>query len=596
LLNLARQIWRLLDTTERRECLLVLLISVTAACLTLVGVAGITPFFAVLANPAVVDHSATLAWLQKAVASDTPQRFLVLLGIGFVAILSLANLANFLAILSIGRFSQHVGARMHSLLFDEYLHRSLRFHAGSNSAALAARVVHDVNRTVGVIYSGLTLCASAVSAALITAAVVIVDPLVALAATTLLSVSYAVIYSLVRQRLVRNGIITTNHWKSRAQLIAESFAAIKDVILHRAHPTMASQMARHSAAIAAAQASTPAIAASPKYVLESVTAAGLVAAALWTHGAAGADRWLTHLAFLGFAAYRLLPAVQQLFAALARIHAERAGFDAIVDDLRRARQRTAREPSATSSAEWRGRPRQEVRLRGVSYRYSTDGAAGVTDVSLEIAAGTLVAFVGRNGAGKSTLAELILGLLKPDAGRIEIDGVALEPGNRDAWLDTIAYIPQRVTLLDGTIAHNIAFGVAADDLDLERILEAARAAQLGPMIDGLPEGVETVIGENGARLSGGQRQRIGIARALHRRASLLVVDEGTNALDALTEAEIMTLLGTLRGTCTVIVIAHHPSSLTGCDVLFELDGGRLVKRTALAERASGPQPWQVARR
>ena len=486
---------------------------------------------------------------------------------------------------------------MHALLFAEYLHRDVGFHAGSNSAVLATRVVHEVNRTVGgVIHGGLTLCASAVTIALITGAVVVVDPLVALAAAVSLGLCYALIHALVRRRLVRNGTITTHHWKARAQVVAESFAAIKDVILHRAQAAMTSEVARHSAAIAAAQASTPAIAASPKYALECLTAAGLVAAALWIYGTAGADRWLPHLAFLGFAAYRLLPAVQQVFAALARIHADRAAFDGIVEDLRGARRRAANAPPAAPSAEWRGRPRQAIRLFDVSYRYSAQRAGGVSSVSLEIPAGTLVGFVGPNAAGKSTLAELILGLLTPDAGRIEVDGVALDAASRDAWLDTVAYVAQQIALVDGTIAQNIAFGVAPGDVDLERVLEAARAAQLEAVIGAMPDGVATMIGENGARLSGGQRQRVGIARALYRRASLLVVDEGTNALDTLTEAEIVTLLGTLRGTCTIILIGHRSSALGGCDLQFELDGGRLVGRRTFAELALGAPPREIARR
>jgi len=587
LLELARQVWSVLDAAQKRECVAVLLISVTAACLTLGGVAGIAPFFSVLADPTAIDRNAALAWLKLALGLETAYGVLVWLGVGFVVLLSLANFTNLLAILSIGRFSQNVGARMHSLLFAEYLHRDIGFHANSNSAVLANRVVHDVNRTVGgVVQGGLTLCASAVAIVTITGAVVVVDPVFAFAAAASLSASYAFIYALVRRRLIRNGTITTRHWQSRAQVVAESFAAIKDVIVHRAQGAMSAQVERHCAAIAAAQASTPAIAASPKYALECVTAAGLVAAALWIYGSAGADRWFTHLAFLGFAAYRLLPAVQQLFAALARIHAERPAFDGIVEDLRAARRRTPNEPSARASAVWRGRPRHSVRLVDVSYSYSTQRSGGVSGVSLEIPAGTFIGFVGANGAGKTTLAELVLGLLEPDGGRIEIDGVALDAGNRSAWLETVAYVAQHIALVDGTLAQNIAFGATPDEVDHERVLEAVRGAQLVPFIAALPDGVATAIGENGARLSGGQRQRVGIARALYRRASLLVVDEGTNALDALTEAEIMTLLGTLRGACTIVVIGHRPSALAGCDLLFELTAGRLVGRTTVADLAA----------
>jgi ABC-type multidrug transport system fused ATPase/permease subunit len=440
LLDLARQVWRLLDAAQKRQCVAVLLISIAAACLTLVGVAGIAPFFAVLADPTVIDRSSTLATLRQTLAIETTDTFLVWLGAGFVASLLLANLANFLALLSIGRFSQGVGARLHALLFDEYLHRGLDFHAGNNSAVLATRVVHDVNRTVGgIIQGGLMVCAGAVNIGLIAAAVIVIDPLVAVAAVVLFAGSYALIHVLVRRQLIRNGAITMSHWTQRAQVIAESFAAIKDVIVHRTQPQMAARVARHSEAIAAAQASTPAIAAAPRYVLECVTGAGLVAFALGVYGRVGAGQWLTHLAFIGFAAYRLLPAIQQVFAAVARIHAERASFDGIADDLRTARHRVVNaRPAEGPGSEWLGRPRREIRLVDVSYRHSAERTGGVADVSLEILAGTLAGFVGPNGAGKSTLAELVLGLLKPDAGRIEIDGVALHDGNRDAWLDAVA--------------------------------------------------------------------------------------------------------------------------------------------------------------
>jgi HlyD family secretion protein len=597
LLHLARQIWQLLDDAQKRECVFVLLISIAAACLTLVGVAGIAPFFAVLADPASIDRSRALVWLQEAFGLETAHAVLVWLGIGFVAVLSLANLASLFAIFSIGRFAQGVGARMHSLLFAEYLHRDIGFHSESNSAVLSTRVIHDVNRTVaGVIHNGLALCASAAAIVLITGAVVVVDPLFALAAAVALSCCYTIIYAMVRRRLTRNGTITTEHWKSRAHIVAAGFAAIRDVILRRAQPTMVSQLDRHSAAIAHAQASTAAIAASPRYALECLMGTALVAAALWVYGTAGADRWLTHLAFLGFAAYRLLPAAQQAFASLARIHAERPAFEGIVEDLRAARRREGSRPCVTPTAAWRGRPREAIRVVDVSYRYSAQRGGGVNGVSLEIPAGSLAGFVGPNGAGKTTLAEIILGLLVPDSGRVEIDGIALDAGHREAWHDTIAYVPQQIALVCGTIAENVAFGASPNDIDRERVLEAIRGAQLEDLVAGLPDGVATMIGENGACLSGGQRQRVGLARAFYRRASLLVVDEGTNALDLLTEAEIMTLLGALRGKCTMILIGHRPSALAGCDVLFELDGGRLVGRKTVAELAAAPQTQQRARR
>lgn len=423
------------------------------------------------------------------------------------------------------------------------------------------------------------------SIVLIVGAVVVLNPVIALAAIVLLGASYAAVYTLVRHRLIRNGAVITEHSRLRAKVIAESFAAIEDVILYCGQREPVVRVARHSAALAAAQADTPAIAASPRYVLECVTGAGLVAAALWIHGRAGAGQWLTQLAFLGFAAYRLLPAFQRVFAAYARLRSERAAFDGIADDLRRARLRAAA-PPAIAGGGWRGRPRRSIRLVDVSYRHSPERAGGVSNVSLEIPAGALVGLTGSNGGGKSTLARIVLGLLRPQTGRVEIDGETLDDTNRDSWRSTIAHVPQRIVLLDATIAENIAFGVSPPEIDHDRVAEAANRALLSPVVAALPGGLAATIGENGVQLSGGQRQRLAIARALYRRPSLLVMDEATNALDAPTEMEMMALLRDLRGSCTVILIAHRASVLAACDVSFELDGGRFVGCATHAERAS----------
>lgn len=577
LLNLARQVWYLFDAAQKRDCIVVLLISTVAGCFTLMGVAGIAPFFAVLADPTVAERIAALTWLQQTFAFSSPRVFLAFLGIGFVLLLLVANLANFFSYIAIGRFSQNVGARLHVLLFDEYLNRDLRFHVRSNRAVLATNVVQEVDRIVGgVIQSGLMLVAGAISVALITGAVVVVDPVVAFGAGVLLAGGYGIVYALVRRRLIRNGTIMAQLWGARAKVIAESFATIKDVMLFGTQQDNSAEVARDSEDIAAAQVSTAAIAVSPKYILESMMAAGLVAAALWIYGRAGPGQWITHLAFFSLAAYRLLPALQQVFVSAARIRSDRVGFERIADDLLRARQRAMHARVSSDLEAWTERPLRGIRLTDVSYRHSTKRAGGVSDVSLFIPAGALVGLVGPNGSGKTTLAELILGLLKPDTGLTEIDDEPLTDENRDAWFTTVAYVPQQIVLLDGTLARNIAFGVAPDDIDAQRMADAIECARLQPVLDGMPEGLATVIGQNGVQLSGGQRQRVGIARAIYRRASFLVLDEATNALDTLTEAEIIALLSHLRGSCTMILIAHRRRSLEACDLLFKLDRGRLV--------------------
>ena len=584
--RIARRVGDLLDAAQRRECARAVLLSVAAGGITVAGVAGIAPFLATLADPAIVERNGLLAWLKRALGSPPFDDFLVWLGVGFVAVLVVANAVNLLATLAIGRFSNRIGASFHALLFDEYLRRGVAFHRRSNSDVLATQVVQDVVRMVGgVIQSGLTAVQSLFAIALIATAVVVIDPIVALGAALLLGGSYAVIYAVVRRRLIRDGVVIARLWRVRATAIAESFEAIEDVTVFGAQDALAARVAAQSAAIARAQARVAAIANSPRYVLECVTAAGLVAAALWVYRASGPGQWVTHLALLGLAAYRLLPPIQQLFAAVARIRADAPAFERIADDLSSARQRTRATPRAADARAWASRPRLEIRVSGVSYRHAEDRDGGVSDVSLRIRAGTLVGFAGPNGSGKTTLADLLLGLLVPDSGQIEVDGVALDERNRSLWLASVAHVPQHVVLLDATVAQNVAFAAYGAVIDEARVREALRAARLEAAVDALPQGLETPVGQNGVTLSGGQRQRLGIARALYRPTSLLVLDEPTSALDADAETDIVSLVRELRGRRTVVLISHRSTTLKSCDEVYELERGRLVGLLRPSEHA-----------
>jgi HlyD family secretion protein len=564
-------------------------LSVVAGCFTVAGVAGIAPFLAVLADPGVVERNGSLAWLNQALGSPPFGVLLTWLGLGFVALLVIANAVNLLAMLAINRFSHRVGASFHSLLFEEYLRRGVAFHAVNNSDVLATQVIQDVLRTVGgVIQSGLMLVAALFAIGLIAAAVIVIDPIIALGAALLLGTTYFVIYVVVRRRLIRDGVMIAQLWGQRARVIAECFEAIRDLTVFGAHETMTARVTQQSAAIAAAHSRATVIASGPRYVLECVTAAGLVAVALWMYRVAGPGQWITRLALLGLAAYRLLPPLQQAFAAIARIRSDAPAFERIADDLDRARRRPPARPKPDDDAlrEWVSRPQREISLTSVSYRHTPERDSGVSDVSMRIRAGTLIGLAGPNGSGKTTLADLLLGVIVPDSGQIQVDGVPLDERNRELWLTAVAHVPQQILLLDATLAENVAYGTPRAEIDQTRLREALAGARLDATIDALPRGLDTPIGQNGMQLSGGQRQRLGIARALYRRASLLVLDEPTSSLDANTEAQIISSLRELRGHRTIVLIAHRPSSFESCDEVFQFDGGRLVSCSSESQLAA----------
>jgi ABC-type multidrug transport system fused ATPase/permease subunit len=212
----------------------------------------------------------------------------------------------------------------------------------------------------------------------------------------------------------------------------------------------------------------------------------------------------------------------------------------------------------------------------VSFAYAGRNTPAVSDISLEIPAGTMAAFVGPTGSGKTTLVDLLLGLYEPTEGHIEIDALKLEPGTLPAWRSRVGYVPQFIFLGDISIARNIAFGVPEDMIDRTAVERAARVAQLDSFVATLPAGYDTVVGERGVRLSGGQRQRIGIARALYHDPEVLILDEATSALDTVTEEAVMREIHQMRDRRTIVMIAHRLSTVRECPLIVVLARGKIV--------------------
>ena len=577
-MHLVVELWKLMNRRQRRSFIVLQALALVMAVSTLIGIAAIVPFFAVLGDPKRIDHSALLSWLYRALGFAAERSFLIALGVGSLAVILLANAINWLGSLAMNRFAYRIGDYFSVALFEHYLHRDYQFHLSSSSATLLNNVVWETGRgTTGIVQFYFVLCTNLVAAVLIIASLVVVNPLIAIATLAGLTLGYSSIYLLVRHRLLRNGQLESRHTQERTRIASESFGGIKEISLLNGQSFFRDAFQRSCESLSRAGLNTQSIAQSPRYVMECLVVGGLVVAALVLVQQAGpAGPWLAQLTYLGLAAYRLLPALQQIFHALVRIRADRVAFTGIAEDLRRACLRERAVARVSNASAWHGRPHNDIRLTDVAFRYAVDRAAAVCGVSLRIRAGSTVGFVGSSGSGKTTLAELILGLLTPTSGTIAVDGIVVDASNRRDWQATIAYVPQHIFLFDTTLAENVALAAGAGQIDIERLRSALRLAQLDQLVSELPDGYHQMLGEHGVRLSGGQRQRIGIARALYRNASVLILDEATNALDRLSEDEIMSTLEALRGERTIILIAHRLSTALQCDLIVKLESGRVI--------------------
>jgi ABC-type multidrug transport system fused ATPase/permease subunit len=561
--------WRLLTTGERRRGCLLAALSLLMAASTVAGLAALMPFFAALAEPALLDRHASLVSLREISGLTESREFLIALGVGFLIALLLSNALNLAGNLAIARYCYRVGDRLRVALFEGYLRRDFLFHARTGGARLAAAVSYESDRVIGALQAMFTLATNSLMILLIAISIAIVDARMAGVVLPVLGASYALVYGISRRRLLENGRVQSAAGTERVAVIEQGLGAIREILLTRAQRPFASRLGAASDTISRAATSTLLIGQYPRHLLECIAGAGLVSAALLLSGrGAPLASWLPALTFAGVASFRLLPALQQSYHALVTLRAHAAAVAANAADLHVSP--TADPPPA--SPEWRERPRQSVELIDVSFGYGPDAPPVLTHFSLRIPAGSAVALVGVNGSGKTTVADLVLGLLRPQAGRVAIDGVTLDEASVPAWQRRVACVPQAIYLLDATVRENIAF--STPEIDDARVREAARLAGALPFIEMLPGRLGARLGAGGQRLSGGQRQLIGIARALYRDPALLVLDEATSSLDGVAEAGIAQVIRRLRGERTLLVIAHRPATVAACDEAWEMAEGR----------------------
>jgi ATP-binding cassette, subfamily B, bacterial PglK len=412
----------------------------------------------------------------------------------------------------------------------------------------------------------------------------VIDPFTATVAATVMGVLYVgASLATARKLLVISDVIATS-LDARIKAVQEGLGGIRDILLEQSQPIFEETFRRIDRAYRTAQTHSLFIQSSPRFIVE---AAGIVLIALLTvymsFQPGGVTAAIPVLGALAVGAQRLLPLLQSAYSGWSLF----AGNAQLLVDVA-ALLRTPMVSTAPIDASTAAPLEQDIVFDEVSFQYDTREYA-LRGVTLGIPQGGRIGFIGATGSGKSTLMDLLMGLLTPTAGEIRIDGKRLDDANRASWQAQIAHVPQAIYLSDSSIASNIAFGEEPGEIDIDRVRAAARQAEIDEFIVGLPQGYETRVGERGVRLSGGQRQRIGIARALYKRARVLVLDEATSALDDNTEAAIIRSISALGRNLTVIMIAHRLSTLVDCDQIVRLEGGR-VAETGTYKVLIGDQP------
>lgn len=570
-----RAFWILLPPHLRRRCIVLLVLSLVMAITTVAGLVSVMPFFHLLSASEATPTTRWLEGLRATLGIADERVFLAATGVAFVLALIVANVINYFGGRSMHAFALRAADAIRVRLFGVYLRSDYLFHTRHDGARLGNDVLYESDRIIMLAAAGFQAVSATVVVVLITVTLLIMNPWVSLAMLLAFGSAYALIFARSRRQLKMNSIELTRESARRAMVVRQAFAAIKELLVMRLDAPFQRQLSDATARVSRSLTHTNAIGLRPRYLLECLAALALVTVALVFQVQGGAP-WLPQLTFLALSAYRLLPSLQQVFAGLVAVRAHG-------EVLFRMLQSVEEEERASGGVVAAPRPHalsRDIVFEDVTFRYGPEAPAVFENLNLRIRAGEAIGVTGLNGSGKSSFADLLLGLLAPTSGRILADGIDIGGRNRVAWQATVAYVPQQVALIDGTVMENIALGLVPEDVDQERLEAAMRIARVDEFVALFPERYRTMIGEQGVQLSGGQRQRLGIARALYRRATLLVMDEATASLDVTAEREITSALLDRARSTTLVIIAHRRSALAGCDRVFHLSGGRFTCENA----------------
>ena len=565
----------LLSANEKKRAGLLLIMILILSFLDMIGVASIMPFIAVLTNPSLLETNYFLKYMfqvSSIFGVETSEEFMFFSGVllFFILIFTLIfrAIVTYLQLRFIFLLEHSICRR----LVEAYLHQPYSWFLNRHSADLGKSILSETGKIAG---KGLGNLMDLIAKSTVTIAIIvlliIVDPKLALIVGLSLSITYVLIYYSFSKYLKKIGKDSLKNNQLRFTAVSEAFGAVKEIKVGGLEQTYINNFSISSKIFALTQAYVSSIAALPRFFLECVGFGGVLLIILYSMSDTGSfNNALPIISVYVFAGYRLLPALQKMYSCFTEITFVVPSLDELNNDLRILQDSEKIQDQSNLAFN------KTITLKNIDYNYPNSSIKALKDVSINVPINSTVGLVGATGSGKTTLIDIILGLLEPRNGSLEVDGKLITKLNTKSWQRCIGFVPQHIYLSDDTVAANIAFGIDHKDIDQQAVERASKLASLHEfIINEMPKQYQTTIGERGIRLSGGQRQRIGIARALYHYPKVLIFDEATSALDGTTEKIVMDSINNLRQDVTIIIIAHRLSTVKRCDKIYVLDKGKL---------------------
>jgi ABC-type multidrug transport system fused ATPase/permease subunit len=573
----------MLTGRERWRVVMLAVLAIVAALLEALSIGAVFPFILLLGNPDAILSHPVVRDTTRFFGWDSVNAVVVAGACGLLVLYLLKNLFLVWLYAFQSRFVAEMESRLGVQLLSGYLRAPYSLRLSRNSADRIRIITTEVGRvTVGVMLALIALFSEGMLVATIILLLLVAQPLVAGIALVVLGLVAGVMQTVFRRKLDTYRESRVRTLSGMFRWINEGLGALKEIKVLGRQDHVLTEFRRNSEVYAHGTYLFTTLNLMPRVVFEGAAVSVLMLAIMVTVATGGSLSGIVPLlTVFGLAAVRLLPSLSRIMASFNTLRYYGSAVDAVALDLR-----LVASAAGVSEDSHRSAPKKDrflsLQLSSVSYRFPGDNEDTLKDISLRIERGESLAIVGRSGAGKTTLADLMLGLLEPTTGTIEVNGVPVH-SLKDEWRGIAGLVPQEFFLMDDTVRRNVAFGLPDSEVDDARVWRSLSMAGLDHRVSELAAGLDASVGERGAMLSGGERQRLGIARALYTDPEILVLDEATSSLDTATEADFLAVLQSLRGTKTIIIITHRPAPIGWCGRLLIVRDGRVVGDGSLDE-------------
>lgn len=558
-----------INKNRKRQLGILVILMIFSALVEMGAIIAIIPFIGILAGGTSLNYGIGFGVLQSYLGIDNS--LLTLFITGQLCLLSVLGAGlRLLLIKKSTAVSFGIGSDISNLIYRKTLYQSYENLISKSSSEIIDGVMIKANDIIyGLLLPTLNFITSIVMLSIILSGLTILNPVIVVCTFICFGLIYLVITAVTKKSIDKNSMDIAKSSPMMIKCIQEGLGGIRDILIDRTQEVYCSRFQVFDSILRKAQGSNLFIASSPRYLVETLGVIFISILTLYTSQLSEKDNIAYVLPILGVmvvSSQKILPLMQQIYNSWINFGSNQASVCKAIDFLKSPTMIKA-DNFKMSDIDFT----ESIALRNLSYKYPTGEILVIQDLNLTIKKGVKVGIIGKTGSGKSTLVDILMGLLHPTSGEVRIDKTVLTGSNTYLWQKHIAHVPQSIYLSDSSIMENIAFGIAKDDIDIMRVHECAKLAFISDYVETLKDGYYSTVGERGIQLSGGQKQRIGIARALYKKADVIIFDEATSALDEITELQVMQSINSLNPDLTMFIIAHRISTLNACDYIIDMN-------------------------